>query len=89
MSFIYGLLYLSLTAYGLIFEGTYGFSLGVAGLPYIGMIVGVFIGFGLIVGMNGSYVKKLKANNNIPVPEWRLPVAMVGGILFSLGTSYS
>lgn len=33
MSFIYGLLYLSLTAYGLIFEEVYGFSLGVAGLP--------------------------------------------------------
>ena len=31
MSFIYGLLYLSLTAYGLIFQGTYGMSLGVAG----------------------------------------------------------
>lgn len=33
MSFIYGLLYLSLTAYGLIFGGVYGFSLGVSGLP--------------------------------------------------------
>ena len=33
MSFIYGLLYLSLTAYGLIFNGVYGWSLGVAGLP--------------------------------------------------------
>ena len=31
MSFIYGLLYLSLTAYGLIFQGVYGMSLGVAG----------------------------------------------------------
>jgi len=50
------------------------------------MIIGVFIGFGSIVAMNPGYVKKLKANNNIPVPEWRLPLPMIGGILFSLGT---
>ncbi|KAK5129381.1 hypothetical protein LTR08_003541 [Meristemomyces frigidus] len=85
MSFIYGLLYLSLTAYGLIFQGTFGMSLGVAGLPYIGMILGVLIGFCLIVATNKSYVKKLRANNNIPVPEWRLPLPMVGGVVFSLG----
>ncbi|KAK5127135.1 hypothetical protein LTR85_008495 [Meristemomyces frigidus] len=85
MSFIYGLLYLSLTAYGIIFGEVYEFSLGVAGLPYIGMIVGVFVGFALIVYMNKDYAKKLKANNNIAVPEWRMPLPMAGGIVFSLG----
>ncbi|KAK6394912.1 hypothetical protein LTR65_001100 [Meristemomyces frigidus] len=85
MSFIYGLLYLSLTAYGIIFEEVYGFSLGVAGLPYIGMIIGVFIGFALVVYMNKDYAKKLKANNNIAVPEWRMPLPMAGGIIFTMG----
>ena len=85
MSFIYGLLYLNLTAYALVFQGVYGFSLGVSGIPYMALIVGVMIGFICIVALNGSYVKKLEANNNIPVPEWRLPIAMVGGIVFAAG----
>lgn len=85
MSFIYGLLYLNLTAYALVFQQVYGFSLGVAGLPFMALIVGVAIGFVAIILMNGAYVKKLEANNNIPVPEWRLPITMVGGIIFAAG----
>ncbi|EMC93255.1 hypothetical protein BAUCODRAFT_568109 [Baudoinia panamericana UAMH 10762] len=85
MSFIYGLLYLNLTAYGLVFGQVHGFSNGVNGLPYIGLIIGVMIGFVCVVLMNPGYVKKLKANNNIPVPEWRLPLTMVGGIIFCAG----
>lgn len=26
-----------------------------------------------------------QANNNIPVPEWRLPLPMIGGIIFAAG----
>ncbi len=85
MSFIYGLLYLNLTAYALVYEGVYGWSLGVEGLPYMALVIGVVIGFACIVFLNASYVRKLEANNNIPVPEWRLPLPMVGGIVFSPG----
>ncbi|UPX20263.1 uncharacterized protein EKO05_0010502 [Ascochyta rabiei] len=85
MSFIYGLLYLFLTAYALVFQGVYGWSSGVSGLAYFGMITGELIAFFVVVLTNPRYVKKLKANNNIPVPEWRLPISMVGGVLFSGG----
>jgi DHA1 family multidrug resistance protein-like MFS transporter len=47
------------------------------------MVVGVIIGFALMVAMNPSYGRKLKANNNIPVPEWRLPLAMIGAPVFA------
>lgn len=85
MSFLYGLLYLSLTAYGIVFGQIYGFSLGVSGLPYFGLIVGVGIGIVLSFIDVPRYIKKLDANDNIPVPEWRLPIAMVGGIAFTIG----
>lgn len=85
MSFLYGILYLSLTAYSIIFGSIYGFSPGVSGLPYIGMIVGVMIGFIAVVVTNPNYVKKLEANNDIPVPEWRLFFPMLGGISFAIG----
>ena len=55
------------------------------GFRYIGMIVGVFIAFVTVVSLNPGYAKRLKANNNIPVPEWRMPVPMIGGVLFSAG----
>jgi len=85
MSFIYGLLYLNLTAYGLVYGEIYGWSLGVSGLPYVALIVGVFIAFIVVVLLNPAYVRKLQANNNVPVPEWRLPITMVGGIVFAAG----
>jgi DHA1 family multidrug resistance protein-like MFS transporter len=40
MAFIYGLLYLFLTAYPLVFQGVHGMNLGVGGLPFFGMIAG-------------------------------------------------
>ena len=39
MAFIYGLLYLFLTFYPIVFEGIHGFSQGVAGLTFFGMYV--------------------------------------------------
>lgn len=87
LSFIYGLLYLSLTAYTQVFSGVHGFSLGVSGLPLIGMIAGVLIGLAGIILMNPGYVKKLEANENVPVPEWRLVLPMSGGISFAAGKS--
>lgn len=85
MSFLYGLLYLFLTAYGIVFGNIYGFSQGVSGLPYFGMIAGVVLGFIAVSVMNPAYARKLEANNNIPIPEWRLPIVIAGGISFAIG----
>ncbi len=85
MSFIYGLLYLFLTAYALVFQGKYGFNEGLGGLPYFGMVFGEIIAFIVIAFTSRSYARKLEANNNIPVPEWRLYPAIAGGIVFAIG----
>lgn len=85
MSFIYGLLYLFLTAYALVFQGQYGFNEGVGGLCYFGMVAGEIIAFIVVVIQNPAYARKLEANNNIPVPEWRLPISIYGGVLFAGG----
>lgn len=85
MAFIYGLLYTFLTAYALVFQGVYGFSPGVGGLTYFGLVAGEAIAFIVVVLMNPSYVRKLKANNNVPVPEWRLPIVMIGAPIFAAG----
>jgi MFS transporter, DHA1 family, multidrug resistance protein len=85
VAFIYALLYLFLELYPAIFREVYGMRQGVAELTYFGMIVGQCIAGLLIVLDQPSYNKKLLASNNVPIPEWRLPFAMAGGIAFPVG----
>ncbi|KAJ4267335.1 hypothetical protein NW762_003439 [Fusarium torreyae] len=85
MSFIYGLLYLFLTAYPLVFVGVHGFSSGQSGLCFFGMIVGQLIAGATVIAQQPWYIRKLAANNGIPVPEWRLPNIMAGGVAFAIG----
>ena len=85
MAFVYGLLYLFLTAYPIVFQRIHGFSPGIGGLPYFGMIFGELLAGFTIVLLQPSYNRKLHANNNVPVPEWRLPPAIAGGVAFAGG----
>lgn len=85
MAFLYGLLYLFLTAYPIVFQEIHGFERGVGSLPYLGIIIGEFLGGIFIILTQPWYNRKLSANNEVPVPEWRLPPAMVGSIAFAAG----
>ncbi|KAL9108785.1 MAG: hypothetical protein Q9227_006442 [Pyrenula ochraceoflavens] len=85
MAFIYGLLYLFLTAYPIVFQRIHGFSPGISGLTYFGMILGELMAGLTILLLQPSYNRKLAANNNVPVPEWRLPPAIAGGVSFAGG----
>ncbi|OBT69703.1 hypothetical protein VE03_00814 [Pseudogymnoascus sp. 23342-1-I1] len=85
MAFIYGLLYLFLTAYPVVFQGVHGMSPGVGGLPYFGMVTGQLFAGAYIVLIQPAYNRKLDANNGVPIPEWRLPTVIVGGAAFAIG----
>ncbi len=85
VSFVYGLLYLFLSAYPLVFQGVHGFIPGISGLTFFGMIVGEIIACITVVLQQPRYKRKLAANNGVPVPEWRLPIVAVAGVSFSAG----
>jgi DHA1 family multidrug resistance protein-like MFS transporter len=85
MSFVYGLMYALLSAYPVVFQGIHGMNLGVGSLPFIGLIIGELLAGGYILLDQKSYSKKLAANNNIPIPEWRLPPSILGGVCFTIG----
>ena len=85
MAFIYGLLYLFLTAYPIVFQRIHGMNPGVGGLPYFGMIVGMVCAGILVILMQPAYNRKLAANGGMPIPEWRLPPVIMGGVSFSIG----
>ncbi|ODV97130.1 hypothetical protein PACTADRAFT_74695 [Pachysolen tannophilus NRRL Y-2460] len=84
-AFIYGILYLFLTAYPLVFYDGYKMKAGVSELPYLGLVIGMLIGGLYCMYVEKSCNEKMKANNNKPVPEARLPPIMVGGIAFPIG----
>lgn len=85
MSFIYGLMYALLDAYPIVFQGIHAMNLGVGGLPFIGLIIGECAGGLYILLGQKSYVRKLIKNNDVPIPEWRLWPAVVGGVCFTVG----
>ncbi|KAJ5495638.1 Major facilitator superfamily multidrug transporter FLU1 [Penicillium diatomitis] len=85
MAFLYGLLYLFLTAYPIVFQNVHGFAPGVAGLPYWGLVVGEICGGLYIILTQPSYNRKLDANHGVPIPEWRMPPAIVGSVAFAAG----
>ncbi|KAJ5264859.1 hypothetical protein N7505_007652 [Penicillium chrysogenum] len=84
-AFIYGILYLFLEAYPIVFSEYRGISPALGTLPYIGLIVGVLLGCGTVVAFEPRYNRKLKENNGIPVPEDRLLPMMIGAVVFPIG----
>ncbi|KUL89299.1 hypothetical protein ZTR_03816 [Talaromyces verruculosus] len=85
MSFIYGLVYALLEAYPYVFESIHGMPPAVAGLMFIGLIIGIILALGFILLQHGKYTKKLANNGNIPVPEWRLGPTTIGAPVFAVG----
>ncbi|CAI7602493.1 unnamed protein product [Penicillium bialowiezense] len=85
ISFIYGLIYALLGAYPVIFQGVYGMNMGVGGLAFVGLILGELLGGVYILFIQGSYARKLAANGDKPIPEWRLFPAIIGAVVFSIG----
>ncbi|EMG45912.1 FLU1 Major facilitator superfamily multidrug transporter FLU1 [Candida maltosa Xu316] len=84
-AFIYGMLYLFLTAIPLIFIGRYHFVSGVGELPYLSMLIGVLIGGVTIMFFEKRYVNAMDKNNGKMIPEMRLEPMMVGGFTFVIG----
>jgi DHA1 family multidrug resistance protein-like MFS transporter len=84
-AFIYGILYLFLEAYPIVFAEYQGINKVVATLPYIGLILGVLIGCGIVIAFEPRYNRNLKENKGIPVPEQRLLSMMLGAVIFPIG----
>ncbi|KAL2798840.1 major facilitator superfamily domain-containing protein [Aspergillus keveii] len=84
-SFVYGLLYLFLTAYPFIFQRVHGMNQGVGGLPFIGVIVGQFFA-GLVMYLRQPGLRRMiMKNNGQIIPEWFIIPAIPGAVAFSVG----
>ncbi|KAK7956311.1 uncharacterized protein PG986_005533 [Apiospora aurea] len=77
ISFVYGTIYLMYNTVAPVFEGQYGWSTGVSGLPFLAM--GFGYGIGLVtfsVWSDRVVVSRTKRNGGVYEPEMRLPIML-------------
>jgi DHA1 family multidrug resistance protein-like MFS transporter len=84
-AFIYGMIYLFLEAYPIVFAEGYGMKPGVAELPYFGLVIGQFFGGFFCIWSEKAYNRKMKESGGKIIPENRLPPMIVGSFAFPIG----
>lgn len=84
-SFVYGILYLNLAYFPIVFQEIRGWGQLVGQLPFLALLVGILFGAAANLLNQKFYVKRFHANNNRAVPEARLPPMMVGSVFFAAG----
>ncbi|PYI08225.1 MFS general substrate transporter [Aspergillus sclerotiicarbonarius CBS 121057] len=84
MSIIYGTLYMLFAAYPIVYQEARGWSEGIGGLAFLGIMVGMLLAVGLTIPNNLEYSKKCQVKGRLP-PEARLPLCIVGGISLPIG----
>ncbi|PSK44020.1 hypothetical protein B9Z65_1737 [Elsinoe australis] len=84
-SFVYGLLYLTLEVYPIVYSEGRHWSPVVSSLPFISLFIGVNMAVAINLGNQPRYIRILKANGGKAVPEARLPPLAIGAFLFAIG----
>ena len=85
-AFIYGILYLFCSAYPIVFGEDRGWALGPSSLPLFSVHVGIFIGVCITVHHTMTiFARKVASNNGVVVPEDRLPLMILGGVVLPVG----
>ncbi len=85
MAIIYGTLYMLFGAFPIVFQQTRGWSEGIGGLSFLGVMVGMMIGVAYSIWDNRRYIKCAKAAGGSAPPESRLVPAMPGAIAIPIG----
>jgi MFS family permease len=84
-SFVYGLLYMTLEIFPIVYLEERQWQLVVSTLPFLGIFVGVIAAMGLNIANQPYYIRAVAANKGRAVPEARLPPMFLGGWLFVIG----
>ena len=75
-------------AFPIVFQETRGWSPGVGGLAFLGVLVGFMIALLYIIFYeNPRYARKLQQEKGWLPPEQRLPPAIIGGVLLPIASS--
>lgn len=88
LSIIYAILYMFFAAIPIVFGGTRGWGQGIAGLPFVGFIIGIFLAV-LACGVDNKFYVRMTAAGSAAgqavEPESRLRIAMIGSVVLPVG----
>ncbi|KAK2603424.1 hypothetical protein QQS21_004374 [Conoideocrella luteorostrata] len=84
-SFVYGILYLTLQVFPIVFMEQRNYSPVVSALPFLGLFVGATCAIPINIANQPQYLKAVVKNGGKPVPEARLVPMLLGGVCFSVG----
>jgi MFS family permease len=84
-SFVYGVMYLTLELFPIVFEEARGWGPVVGSLPFLGLLIGVISSVGLNIWNQFRYNQISRAANGIAVPEARLPPMAIGAVFMVAG----
>lgn len=76
---ISGVLFIWFESFPLVFQGVYGFTLGLTGLAFLGFLAGAIVVIPIFIWYNRVFQQKQFNEKGVIIkPEMRLPPAMVG-----------
>lgn len=85
MAIIYGTLYMLFSAFPIVYQQDRGWTQGIGGLAFLGVMVGMMAAVAYSIWDNKRYVKINNAHGGFAPPEARLPPCMIGGIAATIG----
>ncbi|THH12222.1 hypothetical protein EW145_g147 [Phellinidium pouzarii] len=86
MGLMYGYYYLMFATFPTLYEDTYGFSTGIAGLAYLGPGIGFCLStiYGSVVA-DGIYRRLSAKNGGVGKPEMRIPALIIASFFVPIG----
>ncbi|KAF2494871.1 MFS general substrate transporter [Lophium mytilinum] len=84
-SFVYGILYLTIEVFPIVFEENRGYFPVVGSLPFLGLLVGIMLFGSFNLANEPRYRRISLAAKGRPVPEARLPPMIAGSFIFPIG----
>lgn len=82
MAYLYGLMYLMLSTFPLLWTERYGEPVGIGSLNFISMGLGFFLGTQITAPLNDALYRRLKKRNNgVGKPEFRVPIMIPASLL--------
>ncbi len=86
VAYLYGLMYLVLSTYPVLWSNVYHQSISIGGLNYISLGLGFFLATQITAPLNDRIYKRLKSKNNgVGRPELRIPLMVPGSFLVPIG----
>lgn len=81
-SFVYGVMYMTLEVFPIVYGEQRGWGLFKSSLPFLALFVGVLCAAGINLSNQGRYARIANAAGGKPVPEARLLPMAIGGFLY-------